>query len=327
MPSRPDVPTVSVVVPARDAADHVGLALASIRDQDYPRIVDVTVAAADEETARAAALVPGLEVDVVANPAGTTPAALNLAVAAGRGDIVVRCDAHAVLPPGYVARAVDTLMTTGAANVGGRQVPRGTTWFERAAALAMRSPIGAGDARYRIGGPPGPVDTVYLGVFDRRILETVGGFDEALHRNQDYELNWRLREAGHVVWFDPRLEVTYLPRGSLRSLWKQYHEYGRWKRRMVRRHPESLRLRQLAPPALVVALAGSALVAARVPVVAAAIPVGYLATTIGAGVVDTVRSGDIAAVGEPPALWTMHLAWGLGFLRGAGGDQPERASS
>jgi succinoglycan biosynthesis protein ExoA len=311
----PRRPTVSVVVPARDAAAPVVTALASIRDQDYPDIVDVTLAAYDEATRDAATGVDGIDVAVVPNPAGTTPAALNLAIAAGRGEVVVRCDAHAALPPGYISRAVETLVTTGAANVGGRQVPTGRTWFERAVAAAMTSPLGAGDARYRIGGDPGPVDTVYLGVFLRSSLEEVGGFDETLERNQDYELNWRLRQNGHVVWFDPALAVEYRPRATLGAVWSQYHQYGRWKREVVRRHPGSLRMRQLAAPALVAGLAVSTALAPRRPL-AAALPGAYVAATLGAGVSAAVRSRDWAGLGVPPALWAMHLAWGSGFARG-----------
>ena len=130
---------------------------------------------------------------------------------------------------------------------------------ERAVGLAMTTPLGAGDARWRLGGPAGPVDTVYLGVFRRDALEEAGGFDAALARNQDYELNWRLRERGRTVWFDPALEVAYRPRGSLAQLARQYYDYGWWKRAMLRRHPASLRRRQLAAPLLVSGLAGSAL--------------------------------------------------------------------
>lgn len=307
---------MSVVVPARGAEATIAATLESIRRQDYDRVVDVIVAAGDDATACAVEAVAGMDVSVVPNPAGTTPAALNRAVASGSGEIVVRCDAHAVLPPGYITRAVDTLTATRAANVGGRQDPRGRTWFERAVAFAMRAPLGSGDARYRLGGAAGPVDTVYLGVFLREAMEAVGGFDETLERNQDYELNWRLRRAGHVVWFDPDLVVAYRPRGSVPALWRQYHQYGRWKREMVRRHPESLRIRQAAAPVLVAGLAGCALLAPRAPRLAAIPPLLYATSTIAAGVRDFVRTGDTAALGEPAALWTMHLAWGTGFFRG-----------
>ncbi len=134
------------------------------------------------------------------------------------------------------------------------QVPVGNTASEKAIAAAMSSRLGAGDARYRIGGKAGPADTVYLGVFLRSTLERLGGYDEHFDRNQDYELNQRIRDSGGTVWFDPDLEVSYRPRGSLSALARQYFDYGRWKREFARHHPGSLRPRQLAPPLLVTGL-------------------------------------------------------------------------
>ena len=150
------------------------------------------------------------------SPGPPGPAAgLATGIRAARAGIVARCDAHAVLSPGYLRRAVETLSRTGAANVGGRQHPVGRTFFERAVALAMTTWLGAGGARYRLGGPEGPADTVYLGVFRRDRLDAVGGVDPAMIANEDYELNWRLRERGETVWFGPALAVAYRPRGTL----------------------------------------------------------------------------------------------------------------
>lgn len=319
MPTSPIAPppTVSVIIPARNAAHSITGALQSVLDQDYPRIVDVAVAAADPATLAAAAATGDPRVSAIPNPEGTTPAALNLALAATTGEFVVRCDTHAQLPDGYIARAVRTLVETGAANVGGRQAPRGETLFERAVGLAMVSPVGAGDARYRVGGEAGPVDTVYLGAFRRSSVEAVGGFDETLIRNQDYELNWRLRQSGETVWFDPALVVDYRPRGSLQALARQYWEYGRWKRAMLARHPGSMRWRQLAPPALWLGLVASVVLGLLGhALLSLAIPVGYLSLTTGAALGDLIKSRDPAAILEPAALWTMHLAWGLGFIVG-----------
>lgn len=307
-------PTVSVIVPARNAAPHLAEAVQAALDQKD--VAEVIVATADAESRRAADAIDDDRVVVVDNPKGSTPAGLNRALEEARGDVIVRCDAHARLSPGYVERALATLQTTSAVNVGGRQVPVGETLFERAVALAMVSPLGAGDARYRIGGEPGPVDTVYLGVFPRAALEAAGGFDENLERNQDYELNWRLRRGGGVVWFDPALGVEYRPRGSVVGLWRQYFDYGYWKRVVLARHPKSLRWRQLAAPALVVGLVGSALAAPTGWRGAAILPGTYLAATITAGLIDGARWRDPAALVEPPALWTMHLAWGSGFIAG-----------
>ena len=309
-------PRVSVVIPARATPVLIISAIESALRQENPTVIEVVIAAADGPTAAAARSVDDPRVVVVDNPDGSTPVGLNLAVKATTGELIVRCDAHSVLPPGYVTEAVSALSDPDVVNVGGRQLARGVTLFERAVALAMSSPIGAGDARYRIGGASGPVDTVYLGVFRRSALEAVGGFDETLERNQDYELNWRLRQAGGVVWFDNDLAVDYRPRGSLRSLWTQYFQYGRWKRLVLGRHPESLKWRQLAPPALLAGLAVSPVAAALDARLGLVVPGVYLALTIAAGAIDLVRTRDLAAVAEPPALWAMHLAWGLGFILG-----------
>lgn len=304
-PVSPKLPTVSVIVPANNAASVLPRALAAVDEQDYPNVIEVVVAAADDETAAAAG-----DVIVVRNPSGTTPGGLNLALAASRGEVVVRCDAHSVLPPGYVSRAVNTLLRTGAANVGGMQVPVGETPWERAIASAMSSRVGAGDARYRVGGEEGPVDTVYLGVFRRSPLETVGSFDESFARNQDYELNHRLRSSGEIVWFDPELRVEYTPRGDLGALARQYYEYGRAKRHFARTHRRSLRWRQLAAPALVALLAASLILSLWYPAVL------LLHMTYGLGLLGAGLALDANPLRVAAALATMHMSWGIGFLAG-----------
>ena len=310
-------PAVSVVIPARNAAATIGATLDAALAQDYPGPLEVVVGdgSDDDATARViAARYPAVR--RVPNPAGITSAGLNAAIAAARGQVIVRCDAHAVLPPGYVTRAVATLRRTGAANVGGRQVPVGRTRFQRAVARAMTSPLGSGDSRYKVGGPAGSVDTVYLGVFRRDALDRVGGFDETIVHNQDYELNWRLRRAGGTVWFDPALAVRYLPRATLWALARQYFNYGRWKNVVLRRHPRSLRLRQLAPPALVLGLALSAGCAALGWLGAAApVPLAWLGALLAGSVALGIRRRDPAAALLLPAAWaTMHLSWGIGFF-------------
>ncbi|MYA12782.1 MAG: glycosyltransferase, partial [Gemmatimonadetes bacterium] len=196
-------PPVSVVIPARNEEEALPRALDSALAQDYPGTVEIVVADGSDGPAMAEmvrARYP--EVRLVANPDRIIPAGLNRAVAAAAHPVIVRCDARSELPPGYVSRAVETLARTGAANVGGRQCPAGRDLFTRAVALAMTTPLGAGGARYRLGGAEGPADTVYLGVFRRGALEGAGGFDERFARNEDYELNWRLRQRGGTVWFD-----------------------------------------------------------------------------------------------------------------------------
>lgn len=302
------LPTVSVIIPAANAAEHLPRALESVDRQNYPNIIEVIVATSDRESTDAAT--SHERAIVVDNPSGSTPTALNLAWLASTGDIIARCDVQSVLPPGYISRAVETMRRTGAANVGGRQVPIGETRFQRAIAAAMTSPLGAGDARYRRGGTEGAVETVYLGVFDRRVLEDLNGFDEAFLRTQDYELNHRIVKSGAIVWFDPELAVEYTPRKTLGEIAMQYYEYGVAKRQFGRRHQGSLRWRQLLPPLFVVGLAGSILLSIWWPLALLA-PAGYLVVVLTAGVATRVSPLRTAT-----AIVTMHVSWGIGFLSG-----------
>lgn len=322
-------PPVSIVVPARNAEETLPATLEAALSQDYGGAVEIVVA--DGSDTRATAELLGgrfPEVRRVENPERTTPSALNRALAAASHRIVVRCDAHAVFPPDYLARAVETLARTGAANVGGRQIPVGRTPFERAVALGTSTLLGAGGARWRMGGREGPAHTVYLGAFRREALEAVGGFDPSLARNQDYDLNWRLREAGETVWFDPALSAAYRPRSDLPALARQYFQYGWWKRIVLDRYPESNRARFWPAPLLLAGLAGSggaALLGSLLPLVgggafrgpvlaaAAVVPVTYLGSLLLGSLLTGLRRRDAAALLLPVVLSAMHLCWGAGF--------------
>ncbi len=311
-------PSIAVVVPALNAASSLTDAVGSALSQDWDGALEVVVAVGPSHDATrriADRLAADARVRVVDNASGSTSAGLNAAIAASSGEVVARLDAHAVLPPGYLRRAVQVLEQTGAVNVGGVQDPVGSTPFEQAVSAAMTSRLGTGGAAFRHSGSAGPVDTVYLGVFRRSALEAVGGFDPHLLRNQDYELNVRLREAGGTVWFDPSLRVAYRPRGSVRALARQYYDYGRWKREVLRRHPGSLKLRQAVPPvALVGNVLGLALGMRWRP--ALALPALYGAAVLA----ESARCGcglPAAAQARVPVTFpVMHAAWGAGFLTG-----------
>lgn len=311
------IPTVSLVMAARDAAGVIADAVRSIGAQDYGNPVEIVIAVPPDDPTRQALAPFGDRVRIVDNPGLTAPRGLNAAIAASTGEVVVRCDAGASLPASYVSTAVAVLAATGADVVGGVQQAVGETLVERAIAVAQTTPLGVGDARYRLGGEAGPVDTVYLGVFPRSVLDRHGGYSEDLDRTQDYELNHRIRAAGGTVWFDPRLVVEYRPRSSLRALWRQYFAYGRGRRRVTARHPGSLRWRQLAAPALVLGLIGSAVAAVfGLGWVAAVVPLVYAGSVVLAGLWLTISRRDAAALLTPLSLAVMHLAWGLGFLTG-----------
>jgi succinoglycan biosynthesis protein ExoA len=321
LPPLDDAPRVTVVIPAKLAAATL---LATVQAALQPEVHHL-VLAVDPSDIPTWDVAEGLQheyperVSVIRNDSGRTPDALNAAIRATDGQVIVRVDAHALLPSGYVRRAIETLRATGAANVGGRQEPVARGGFGRAVAAAMTSPLGAGGAAYRTGSVAGPVDTVYLGVFRREALEAVGGFDPRFTRNQDAELNIRLRRAGFLVWFAPELVVAYRPRDTPTSLARQYFEYGRWRRLTARVHRGSLAKRQLAPPALLGGLAVSLVMSGiardvRPTVLATST---YLGLVVGAAA--SARPGLRFVPAVTVALSVMHVSWGLGFLIGPPG--------
>ena len=309
-------PPVSILIPARGETVHLPRALKSVRAQDYRGAMEVIVADGSE-TPEMADIVRARfpDVRIVPNPARHIPGGLNGALGAASHDFVLRCDARCELPPDYVRKAVATLVRSGAVAAGGRQRALGEGRFTRAVALAMSMALGAGDARYRIGGREGPADTVWPGAYRREALLAVGGFDESLRRNEDYALHWTLRERGETVWFDPELHAGYRPRENFRALARQYLANGRWKFRMLRRHPRSLRARQLAPPALLLGLAASAALATAGLGAAALVPGAYAAALLAAPIASPgARRDPRAAMLLPAVLATMHLAWAAGFV-------------
>ena len=312
------LPGVAVVMPVRDEAAGLADAVAAVLGQEYGGDMEVCLAVApsgDDTAGVAAALAAGdPRVKVVDNPAGVTPAGLNAAIRATTAPVVVRVDGHSTLPAGYIAAAVATLERTGAVNVGGVQRPEGTNRFEHAVGLGMASRFGAGDARFHYGGHEGSVDTVYLGVFRRDAVEAVGLFDESLVRNQDYELNWRLRQAGGVVWFDPALSAGYRPRGSLGALARQFHGYGAWKRVVARRHPRSLRWRHMVAPVTVLGVVAG-LVGGWFWPPLFTMPAAYAVAVFAAAAV--AGRGPVSALRLCAVYPTMHLSWGVGFLVGS----------
>ena len=262
-----DFPFVSVVLPIRNEERTIGDCLSAVLAQDYPagRMEVLVVDGQSTDRTRvvveeAAARDPWSRVRLLDNPVGSAPPALNIGIRAARGELIARVDGHTIIAPDYLRRCVETLRETGADNVGGLMRPEGRGYVGRCIALATGSRFGVGNSRFHYDEHGGEAETVYLGCFRRVIFERVGLFDEGLIRNQDDELNDRIVASGGRIWLDPRIRSTYYNRGSYRSLWRQYYQYGYWKVRVLRRHPEARRARHLAPAALVAALAGAALV-------------------------------------------------------------------
>lgn len=311
-------PGVSVVMPVLNEVEHLESAVATVLGQDYDGPLEVVLAlgpSTDGTDDVAAGLAAGdARVRLVRNPTGATGAGLNRAVAASQHEVVVRLDGHALVSSSYVRTAVETLERTGADNVGGVMAAEGVTDFQRAVACAMTSRLGVGQASFHVGGEEGPAPTVYLGAFRRSVLEKLGGYDETFLRAQDWELNHRIRDSGGLVWFTPAMTVTYRPRSTLRALAKQYADYGRWRRVIMREHQGTASARYLAPPAAVLAVAAGTVlgVAGWRPALVA--PLGYAAAVLAGSAVVGRDLPPRAQAWLPVVLATMHGSWGVGFL-------------
>ncbi len=320
-------PFVSIIVPCYNEQATIRLLLDAILAQTYPRSqMEVVIADGHsqdktlEVIAAFQAEHPDLSLRVVDNQRRIIPAGLNLAIAASRGEIIVRLDAHSMPIPEYVERCVQALEDGKGSNVGGVWMIRAAKsgWIAEGIAAAAAHPLGVGDAMYRIASKAGAVDTVPFGSFRRELIEKIGGFDESLETNEDYEFNTRVRRAGGVVWLDPQIRSTYIARASLDELAKQYWRYGFWKFKMLRRYPDTVRWRQALPPLFVASLIVLAIFSfffllARFILFFEII--FYLLALMAAGIEHAIlQRKPLLIPGLMLAILTMHLAWGSGFL-------------
>jgi|ERR1700752_3229 len=257
--------TVSVVIPCYNEERFIGKALEQLADQfETDRYEIIIVDGMSDDGTRGVIEDfrrhhPALKVRIVDNRARNIPSALNLGIAAAGGTIIARMDAHAVPSAGYIRRCVEVLRD-GVAGVVGMPciVKPGTdTLVASAIAAAVSHPFGIGDAKYRLGagGPPQEaVDTVAFSCFRKSLGQELGGFNESLLTNEDYDFNYRVRQSGRKVILDRSGHCEYFARSSLKGLWDQYRRYGGWKARMLRLHPGSIKLRHLVAPVFVVSL-------------------------------------------------------------------------
>ena len=318
---------VSVIVPCLNERATIGALIDALAGQTYPRSqMEVVISDGGstdgtlDEIDRLRGLHPDLRLRVVDNPARVIPAALNRAIEAADGELIVRLDAHCVPVAHYVEHTVGLLESGAADVVGGalRMLPAGEGWVATSIAEALAHRLGAGVSGHRRGRETAFVDTIAFGAFRRELAARVGGFDERMHTNEDYEFNLRVRLAGGRILRDPAMSSEYVARSDLRALARQYWRYGTWKARMLRRYPRSVRARQVVPPLLVgtVAVLLGAAPASRVARrLLAAELAAYGAGLVGAGVqVSVQRRRPSLAPGTAIALAVLHVCWGTAFL-------------
>jgi len=307
---------VSVILPILNEERDLNQCITAILQQDYPADIEIILAlgpSIDKTTIIAEKLsAADKRIKLVNNPSGQTATGLNLAIKMSSYEILCRIDGHSEISSTYIKTAVEIMNNQGAVNVGGLMFADGNKGLQRTIAQAMRSKLGVGSSKFHTGGSSGESETVYLGTFKKSAVIAAGGFDERYIRAQDWELNHRLRKNGGLIWFDPRLVVTYRPRNTFRKLAKQYFQYGRWRRVITRQHQNTVNFRYLAPPIAVLVILLSIFFAVLIdPVFITPIFI-YFASLVVGGIFIGKKLTDKLLM--PLVLATMHISWGIGFI-------------
>ncbi len=321
-------PLVSVVIPALNEEADIAGCIEAIGAQDYPldRIEIIVVDGCSDdrtrEVAAAAASELGLAaVSILENPRRRTSTSLNVGLQAAQGDYLVRVDARSRIPSSYVRTCIGLLATDPTVGVVGgaqRPWPRSTGLVDRGIARALDNRLATGLSRYRRSATSGPADTVWMGVFRTAELQALGGWDDSVALNEDFDLNTRFRESGQLVWFAGGLESGYLPRTDFRRLARQYYFFGRvkgtWWLRGTRPTPRQAGL-MAVPPLL--GLVWWQAIRRLGPVGALLAPAAFVALDV-AGGSRSATSGERLVASAAMAVYT--AAWWLGVVAGAVGE-------
>lgn len=323
----PELPFVSIIVPCYNEENTIQHLLNGILSQTYPLDKLEVVISDGLSTDRTVEVIEAfqkqnsqLKITVTKNQAKTIPSGLNQAIRESRGDLIIRLDAHSMPIKEYVARCVSAHQNQKGDNVGGvwEIRPSENTWVADSISYAAAHPLGVGDAMYRLNAKAGAVDTVPFGSFYKSLIEKIGAFDETLLANEDYEFNTRVRQTGGIVYLDPSIRSVYFSRSTLKKLFIQYWRYGFWKLKMLKRYPNTIRWRQALPPLFVLSLIGLSVLSlwwqSAVYLLAAQLFLYFFILGLAGLQLAIGKKKGYLVLGVPLAIFTMHFAWGAGFL-------------
>jgi succinoglycan biosynthesis protein ExoA len=312
-------PLVTIAIPCLDDEATIEACIEAAQAQEWPRdrleilVADGMRVDATREILGRLAAADG-RIRLIDNPSRVLAAGLNECIRRARGDVIVRMDVHADYAADFVPTCVSELERTGADHVGGAARPKAKTFFQRCVSAALRSPLGIGGSKYRDSDEGGFVESVWPGAFNRQVFERVGLFDPKAVTNEDVGLNQRILESGGRLYLSPDIVSHYHPRDSLRSLARQFFEYGQGRARTLLKHGK---LGSAQPALPFLGLLGEAIVLVVAPWHVGGLSVAAYALATGAEAIRVGREEGLAAI---PVVWAifpvLHASHGAGFAAG-----------
>jgi len=316
------LPSISIIIPTFNESGFIVDCIKSITQGSYPpeklEILVVDGGSDDDTVDQVRDLSKArLDIAVLKNQKKITPAAMNIGIKAAKHELLMWCGAHAIYDKNYVVNSVKALLSEpGLASVGGVISPIAKTTTGKAIAVATSSKFGIGNALYRYATKRQYVDTVFGGCFFKKNLLEVGGFNEGWVRNQDYELNHRLRSRIGPIILEPSIRCQYFCRESISKLGKQYFDYGFWRFNTLLKHPASLSYRQIAPVLLCISLAASIALIALGYILGWLIPLIYLSVCLATSMKLAFDNKQAHLLAYLPIIFAvLHISWGVGFIK------------
>lgn len=312
---------VSVVVPIYNEELYIKNCLLSLINQDYPKDCYEIIVVDGNSTDNSGKIVTSLmkkysSIEIYNNPKRITPISFNIGIEKSRGEIIIFVGAHAICENDYINQCVSLLNNSDASNVGGIQNAVGSDYVSNAISYAMTSPFGVGNAYFHFSKKERYVDSVWGGAYRKETLIKLGGFNETYIKNQDYELNYRLRKMGGKIFLSPKIKCKYFVRNSIKKLASQYFKYGFWKVKTINEHPDSMVLRQMVPPVFVISFIISIILLLLNLSIGFFIPMLYFLINLLFSIQISFTKGLKYILILPIIFFTIHVSWGIGFILG-----------
>lgn len=317
-------PFVSIIIPMRNEEKYIIKCVLSFINQDYPEnrfeIIVVDGCSQDNSVTIVTELMKfHKNVKVFKNHKKITPIALNIGVKNAKGDFIIIFSAHGFADQKFISNNIKIHSTKTVDCVGGTITTIGDNFQSKIISLAQSSIFGVGNSLFRTSQKAQYVDTVAFGSYPKEIFNKIGGFDELLIRNQDFEFNHRIIKNGGKIYLDPSIKSYYYARSSIKKLFVQYLKYGFWKVRVIFKHADAFRIRYQIPALFVLLLIIFSILSLFHNLfiyLLITIILAYLFVIIFVSFYLSVKSRFMNIFLLPFTFCALHFGFGIGFLIG-----------